>query len=192
MKIGIDIDGVIVDFLNSYLDIFEKKYGRKEIYEKIYSDKFWECLNITQEEAKQLLDYFDETEYFENMKFIDGAKEAIGILLREHEVVFITARPLYIQSKTDYFFKKHFEGEIKIVFSNEFVNNGLKSKGEICMENNIEIMIEDNKDYAKNCADKGVKVLLMNHPWNKEFYYKNVTRINNWKEAMSIIKNGQN
>ncbi|MEI7558108.1 MAG: hypothetical protein WCJ45_04755 [bacterium] len=66
---------------------------------------------------------------------------------------------------------EHFAGlRDEIVFANHFSAQE-KNKSELCKEHGINIMIEDNADYAKELADTGIKVYLLDKPWNKR--YKN-------------------
>ncbi len=58
MKIGIDIDEVIVEFVRGYLELYEKKYGKKILFEDIFSYNLWEPLKISKEEIIKLADEF--------------------------------------------------------------------------------------------------------------------------------------
>ena len=50
-------------------------------------------------------------------------------------------------------------------------------------------MIEDNKDYACACAEKGIKVFLLEKPWNKIYEeHPNIIKINHLKEVLEQIK----
>ena len=64
-----------------------------------------------------------------------------------------------------------------------------KTKEEICFDLNVDILIEDNLEHAKNCASKGIKVLLFDAPWNKsESLPKEITRVKSWDEIIYFIK----
>jgi len=51
-------------------------------------------------------------------------------------------------------------------------------------------VIEDNQDYALSVAQKGIKVLLLNQPWNANFEaHENMKKVNNWEEILRFISN---
>jgi uncharacterized HAD superfamily protein len=49
-------------------------------------------------------------------------------------------------------------------------------------------MIEDASETALECAEKNIKVILFNQPWNKNLKHKNIIRVKNWKEALKEIE----
>ncbi len=54
-------------------------------------------------------------------------------------------------------------------------------------------MLEDNKDYAFNCAENGIRVILFDRSWNKDCKInKNIIRIKSWEEALEKIKEIEN
>lgn len=64
-----------------------------------------------------------------------------------------------------------------------------KSKSEICGELGISIFIEDNSSYALDCAKKGIKVLLLDKPWNKNYEkHPNIIKVNSWEEILERLK----
>ena len=64
-----------------------------------------------------------------------------------------------------------------------------KTKEEICLELNVNFLIEDNMDHALDASERGIKVLLIDSPWNKsKSLNKNITRVNSWKKILTIIE----
>ena len=66
-----------------------------------------------------------------------------------------------------------------IIFSKEE-----KTKSQICIENNIEHMVEDNIDYALDLANNWIKTFLIEKPWNssREEVHPNMIRVKSWDE----------
>jgi len=189
MKIGIDIDEVVVEFVKGYIKILEKN-GISAEYNKTHSYNFWDCYPITREEAINFANELYDSEHFENMVLIEGAFGAINFLEKNNEIFFITSRPLSIKQKTLDFVKKHFpNSKIEIVFSGDFHKINGKTKAEICKELGISVLIEDNKDYALDCAKKGTKVFLMSKPWNKNYEsHENLIKVTSWDEILEQFK----
>lgn len=189
MKIGIDLDGVVVDFTSSYLELYNKKYLGKIQREEIFSSELWIPLDISKEEAVAITNEFCDFNGYENLNFLNGAKEGLLSLMRRGKVYFITARSLKARAQTERFLRRNFENSVyEIFYTNDFFENGAKSKKDICDDLGIEIFVEDSKKYAFQCAEGGVRVFLMSQPWNKGFEHKNIIRVNNWGEVLDKIK----
>jgi uncharacterized HAD superfamily protein len=191
MKIGIDIDEIIAEYLKSFLEFLNS--------EKKISINYNEVLNynyIGQSKGlgkEQIQKYIQEHTAKEinlvELELIEGCLEAINLLDDNHKVCFITSRHISNEKSTIQFFKKHFpDREFKIIFSGD-IWGGNKTKSEICKEENCEIMIEDNADYALDCAKKDIKVLLLDKPWNKNYEkHENITKVENWKEILEKLE----
>ena len=95
MKIGIDIDGVLVEPIGIILDIYNKRYHKNKKYEDIFRYNLWECLDITKEESYLLVDeYFNSERYWET-PLIDGSFEALKKLSLTN-LSNLTPHPLYV------------------------------------------------------------------------------------------------
>jgi len=141
MKIGIDIDEVVVEFLKGYLKICENKLGKTFFVEGFHSYLFEEHLGITREDSLKIANEFYGSKQFENLEFVEGAKSSIYELSKENELFIITSRPLHIKEKTRIFFTNHFPDiDLEIIHSNDLFGDG-KSKAEICEEKGVKILI---------------------------------------------------
>ena len=189
MKIGIDIDDVVVEFVKGYLKMYEKTYGQKFVFEDLKSYNFGYLLDFSKEEEYESVNKFFETKDFENLDLIEGAKEAIYEISKENEIFFITSRPSFTNSKTKVFLKKYFsEISFELIHSGGFHLQG-KHKEEICLDREIKIMIEDHYDFALKCAEKGIRVFLLDKPWNQsQEEHENIMRVKNWNEILGKLK----
>lgn len=188
MKIGIDIDEVVVEFLEGYLKHFNLKKSSCFEIKDFHSYNFWEVLPISKDEAISLADEFFNSELSGNLSFVQNGKEGLKKLASKNNLIFITARPLSWKSKTHKFFENHLPDEkYEIVFSSDFHNNSSSKKSDICLSLGVSLLIEDNKKYALDCAEKGIKVLLFDKPWNFGIKHENITRVFSWKDIISEI-----
>ena len=195
MKIGIDIDNVLVD-LDKVLQFWHKnKYvgSQKEKDRNKYDLSIrWNC---SREEMNKRVCEFYDSEDFKEMIPIKNAVRAIGILAKDHELHAITARPIHTEKETLRWLHEHFslDNFEKIHINGQCINkNVLKTKGAICKELGISFMIEDALHYANDCAEKGIKVLLLDWPWNQTNKLDaNIIRVYSWKEILEHINSAK-
>ena len=184
MRIGIDLDEVVVDFARKFIDKAKKNFGKEVSYENIYSWHLWDVFGISREEAIKIAeDIFQED--LENLEFVEDARDTIINLLKENEIFIITSRPIKFYERTKRFVEKSIDSRIGVFFSGGVADSG-KTKSEICKELGIDLMIDDHIGYYNDCVNKNIKTLLFTKPWNKN--EKGVERINSWKEIPEIIE----
>lgn len=187
MRIGIDIDNVISNFNEELL----KEYLRhdKELRNTGIVNKNAEYIR------RGMFDWTEDEEktfYKNNIERIvkkldlkDSAKEYIDKLKNDgNEIYIITGRDNgeyldpynmtqeWLNNKNIYY--------DKLIFTNAYKHD----KYSACIENDIDIMIDDSKTMCENCRDNGVKALLMDTPYNKD---SDLERVNNWKEFYNYI-----
>ncbi len=188
MKIGIDIDEVVVEFMKDYLEFHNQKKGTEYKYENIFTYRFEDFSKLPKEEVRELVLSFSGGEKFDNLEFVKDAKENIFKLEKKNKIFFITSRhPITKQSTLDFFERNFPKNNFTIHFSGENWE-GSKSKGEICLEFGVDLIIEDNEDYALECAEKGIKTFLIDRPWNQNCVgHENITKVKDWEELMVYL-----
>lgn len=193
LKIGIDIDEVITKTIDGFLQFYNTKFDKKVLFSDISCYEFWDILGVKREDLLNLFFDFYDHNLFENLSLIEGVIDAINNLSKKNEVFFITARPFKIKDKTQKFLSENFPNiSFTLICSSDFFNKenntGFKSKAEICQKLNIEVMVEDNKDYALDCAKKGIKSFLINKPWNQDCEdHENLIKVNHWNEIIEEL-----
>lgn len=189
MLIAIDIDDTLVDFMTSLIEFHNEKYNTSLTRDQFSSYNFWEIWGGTMEEARQKVKDYRETHYYNNLQPVLGVVESINFLKKKHGLIIITSRS--ITKGTKEWINKYFPDMFsEIYFSyNSYIKSGSgKTKADICKELNVDFLIDDSLEYAKECSEKGVKVLLLDQPWNQcEELPKNIIRVNNWKEVLKNI-----
>lgn len=186
MKIGIDIDDVIVDFLPSFINFYNERYNKNIRFEDMTSFFLWEVgVGTNRKDVIKFVDEFYDSENFYDMPLIAGAKEAINLLSKEHEIYIITSRPIKLKEKTIEFFKINFPDiDLKIFFSKGIHHPG-DTKSEISKRLGLSIFIEDN--YIEGFDLKRTKVFLMNKPWNKDFSDDKIIKTDGWSEILENL-----
>ena len=188
MKIGIDLDGVVIDSettFRTYEEIFDIDIlkGNNLINKK--EPKFQARYNWTNEQEKEFIEKY----------FMTVSKESnlmsgfVGIynLLKEqgHEFVVITARGGFIKKMKDDAIRLLKENNIK--FDKYYWN--VEDKLEICKNEKVDIMIDDDWKIIKKLADNEVKTLYFrdtNLMKLEENEY--VKEVSNWGEIYRYIK----
>jgi len=187
MKIGIDIDGVILDS--------EREFRiQAELYD-ILTLKRNSIINNKELKAQVRYDWTEEeSNNFINQEFLDvsrkcnfmpGAIEIINILKNEgHELIIITARGEIIKEMRNIAEKRFKEKELKFDKYYWAINNKL----EICKQENIDIMIDDYYKTCKSISENKIKTLYFreypNYELEENEYLKEV---HNWGEIYRYI-----
>jgi hypothetical protein len=191
MKIGVDIDGVLIDFYSSFVNFYNKRYNGNLNIEDLTDHNFSKIFNISTEEAYNIVLEFYETKEFEDSLLIDKSKEAIEKLGKDNEIFFITSRPEKIKERTQKKLKEIFPDlNFEVHHAKEYVGDN-KYKSEICVNNKIDLMIEDSVENVNKIAKKGIKCFLINRPWNKNHEkFPEVICVDSWEEILEKLKNG--
>lgn len=189
MRIGIDLDGVVIDSettFRTYEEIYDMDVLKGENLINREEPKFQTRYNWTEEQ---------ETEFIKNY-FMKVAKESnlmsgfIGVynLLRSqgHEFVVITARGGYVEELKDDAIRLLNENNIK--FDKYYWK--ISDKLEICKKEKVDIMIDDDWRIIKNLADNSVKTLYFRDTNLKKLEENEyIKEVNNWGDIYRYIKN---
>lgn len=177
MKIGIDIDGVISDFVTTFRKVVKDKYGIEFAYEDITQHDLYKVLGIDKDEAKQLIyETFDH-----DLGFQAGAIEGIKELHKHHEIVLVTARTVKKRELTERWLSKHAIQYHKLVFLEEGSKHSLENEG-------FDAIIDDHLEEIVNWMGKIPLVLVFNHPWNKSVNIKNnFERVYDWSGILERL-----
>lgn len=191
MRIGIDIDGVLVD-----IEKFEVDYGTKfcidnnipiNIIEGCYNES--EAFGWTEE---QTLKFWNEYMVYYASKYPARtfASEVIHKLKKEgHGIYIVTAR-------NEYGLPKNYYGKMKTLVEEWLKLNDIyydriiyteKSKLKYCIGNYIELMIEDEPENVKEIGAK-LPVLCYNASYNKQIKGKNITKVYSWYDIYNKIE----
>lgn len=194
LKIGIDIDDVIAEFRKGFLDYY-KRQGHDFDFWKAYSAYSVKEFFTDWDKVDKDIDDFHYLPELERLDLVEGSSEIVNSLIEQHEIVFITSRPREHKDATKRFIEKYFPEDLKIIHSEEMdksINNdnGPVTKGDICEEESVDVMIEDNPRYAKDCAERGIFVFVLEKPWNEEYgfeNYTNIEKIRHWNEVLEKL-----
>lgn len=189
LKIGIDLDDVIVDTIKNFILFCEE--NNLEVKHSDFSS-YYLCPEKGLDKAKrfELFTDFNNHSLSLDICFVEGAKNSLKKLHKKHDLFIVSSRPKRARVSSTKFIIDNFGEDFfkKIIY----LENNLEdtaTKTDLCKGMGISLLIEDRKKYSLCCAKNGIKVLLMDKPWNRDIeYHKNIIRVNNWKEIVEKIK----
>jgi len=186
LRIGVDIDDTLVDFVGAYILYCNQTYSTNLKKEDFRFYAFNKSIGGTMSESISLVNKFYENVLFKEILPLPDSVEVINLLKQKnHELFIITSRPDFIKEETERFINKFFLDNFSNIFFsyNHYTKrkNGGKSKAELCFDLDISLLIDDSLEYAIQCANMGLEALLFgNFPWNQNGQHKNITRVKDW------------
>ena len=190
MRIGIDIDNVVSNFNENLLE------------EYMQHDKELRNTGIINVEAdyirRGMFDWTEkeEREFYKNnieriarnLKVKEDAKKYIDKLKDDgHYICIITGRDNG-EYKEPYNMTKEWLDSNLIKYDKLILTDAYdkKEKSIKCLENNIDIMIDDSVGNCKSCIQNNIKTFLMDTPYNR---FADIPRVNSWKEFYEVVSN---
>lgn len=121
---------------------------------------------------------------------IQGATECIAKLTESYDVVFITARPPAQKEATRRWLDEHIDPEIPLYLSsNPLFDHVAQSKGEICAELGVDLLIDDHIDNCDSAMQHGVRAILFgDYGWNHAAP-SDIQRCLSWSEIDELFFN---
>jgi len=179
-NIGIDIDGTLT-FAGYFLPYLNEYFGRNVGYEELNKYDFRDIYNVSDEEMMNFFRGEGKNLIF-NVDLLDGARETVMELSKKHNVWIITARNPDMHQRTRSWLDDN--GLEKI----ELITLGTPHKLEKATELGCQIFIEDHPDASVDIAAAGIRLYLVDAPYNQVSVHENITRVHDWEEIRSIFK----
>ncbi len=192
MKIGVDLDEVLADFLSALIKYHNSVYRTSLIREDFHSYDFWKVWGGTRDQAIQKVYDFYKTDYFKSIDPVFGAQNAIKLLRQKNELFIITSRQKIVYEVTINWINEFFPNSFSDVYFADYYSNtsNLISKKNLCNNLGIDIFIDDVPKYILECTDSKIKALLFTAPWNKKFVLpENVYRVDSWNNIVDFFHN---
>lgn len=192
MKIGIDLDGVVIDSettFRTYEELYDLLVLKGNNLIDREEPKFQARYNWTKEQQKDFTDKFF-LQVSKESNLMSGFVAAYKYLKEQgHEFVVITARGL----TPDGNFMKEMEDDAKrvlneqnIVFDKYYWGQG--DKLDVCQKENIDIMIDDDWRIIERLSSNNIKTLYFRDTNLKKIKEnKFVKEVNNWGDICRYI-----
>lgn len=188
MKIGIDLDGVVIDSeatFRTYEEIYDIDTLKGKNIVNRTEPKFEERYNWDEEQQKEFINkYFLKISRDSNL--MSGFKEVYNLLSNQnHEFVVVTARGGYVKEMKDDAIRLLKENNIDF----DKYHWATIDKLDTCKKEKVDIMIDDDWRIVKKLADNKIKTLYFRDAslvkLEENEYIKEV---NNWGDVYRYIK----
>lgn len=193
MKIAVDLDEVLGDFIGTFLRWYNHNgYQPKLTREDIVKYHFKDLIGMPEgEELKMMYQFFDDGEIM-NIQPMAGAQEGVAQLLTQgHELYLVSGRQSRLQRETEQWAEKYFPNTFKGVYlANQHSLDGgaVLDKGEMCKELGCEVLIDDGSQHVEPVMAAGIRIIILNQAWNN--YHQlpaSVLRADNWPEIVAAV-----
>ena len=187
MKIGIDLDGVVIDSekgLRTYAEIFDNDILKGNHLVNKQEIRVQDRYDWTEEQQKEFIQNY----LLENSReshLMAGFKKVYHLLKAEHEFVVITARGGFVKEMKDDALRILQENGID--FDKYYWK--VEDKLEICQKEKVDLMIDDNWKIIKKLAENKIKTLYfrdMNLVKLQENEY--IKEVGYWGEVYRYLK----
>ena len=188
MKIGIDIDNVLSNFDEILLEEFlkhDKELRNTGIVNNdVYITKG--MFDWSKEEQDEF--YYNNIERIaKSLEVLKDAPEYIRKLKEEGNEIYIISGRDNGEYSDPYKMTIDWLNKYNIVYDELILTNANNTleKAKICLENDIDIMIDDSTRILLEVYNSGITALLMDTPYNRKV--NNLQRVHSWKEIYEYI-----
>jgi uncharacterized HAD superfamily protein len=181
LVIGVDIDGVVVDFGSAILPVLSKVCDRPVLYQDLSLWDLGKALKIDEKTMAHTWQQILGSDLLRYAPPIKGAIEGLSALSK-HEIWLVTSRPALTQTLT-----LSWLHENKVRYNHiEFGRRGDK----FSVGPKFDVFIEDFVEEADAIAEAGIFTILFDQPWNNTSPLpKNCKRVYDWDGILLLINN---
>ena len=204
MRIGVDLDDVIAVCAVPYLRRFAQEYKVELPDEKEIG---WHLLrdmdkHVSAEERDRFrIKLYDGT-FFSQLEIYQECPAVLERMVqRGDEIFFITARAERRRMVTETWLREKrildYAKAVHLKPYGEFrpdqprgrydPEGSAAYKMRLALELRLDVFCEDDTIIAQTLADAGVRVLLFDHPWNREVFHDRITRVSGWTEVATLL-----
>ncbi len=194
-RIALDIDDVTAQFTDA-VRLWVNDVTGADLQPHHYQTQheFWTHFKSVWAEngLSELVDYNQFNEELavnqSHVKPTEGAKEAIKELKQKYDIVFITARGPSQYDATRHWLDEHIDPTIPLYLSNNpTVQSTIQSKGELCVELEVQLLIDDCVENCLSAVDNGTEAILFgDYGWNA-YAPESLHRCCDWHEVLEYI-----
>lgn len=189
MRIGVDIDDVLVDALPHFLAAFNARFGKAVPLEEADWDIFRVFPEIPQSDRRGFWRTLDEDGFLFQRPVHPEAAAAIQ-RLRDlgHDLFLVTGRLPWHRAPTLEWLASH---GLKEAFADLRVKEPRRPveehKREAAAALQIEAFIEDERRTAEALVALPLTVFLLDRPWNHGLALPGLTRVRDWTEVLAHL-----
>ena len=189
MKIGIDLDGVIFDSEKEFR-VYSELYDMIDLKQNSKLDnkelKFQDRFKWTQEETEGFLNKYHKQIIIES-NYMPGVKRILKLLKQDgHSLILITARGGINKNMIKITEERLKHDEMNIFDKYYWAT---ENKDEVCIKENVDIMIDDFYKKCKSIADNKIKTIYLKDAPSYDLEENEYIKVlYNWGEIYRYIK----
>ena len=163
-NIGVDLDGCVYDFGSKFLAMLNLRLGTNYGY---YDQTHWfyeESLGIDKKITEEVFKCFVDNKMYQSLDIYPYAQEGLCLLESQgYHIHYITSRP-----------HEGIRPTLKKILSDGLPMTGIyfcntdEEKIKYSKNNDISLVIEDKPSIIDLYMKNGIKVIKIEHPYNKE------------------------
>ena len=128
---------------------------------------------------EKIFDYFHECS-IPTLPVVPGASLALHHLQQQFRIVIITARRPSTRPQTEEWLHRH-----EFPFDELHLTDDKTDVAE-----GLVFAVDDHPEHVQDYVSRGIKVFLMDQPWNRCFSASGVTRVLNWEQLLQTFQLG--
>ena len=182
----VDCDGVLLDWKYAFY-----KYMNENGYTVIEEGQYdvAQTFGITKEQSRQLVRQFNESA---RIGFLPGLRDAIKYVKKLHSEGYVFH--CITSLSTDYYAGKLREQNLERLFGKDVFERVVcldcgadKDDGLLPYKDSGCIWVEDKPENAECGLNMGLRSILIEHDFNKDYENNNLVKVKNWKEIYESI-----
>lgn len=182
----VDCDGVLLDWKYAFYK-FMNENGYTVIEESQYD--IAKTFGIEKEQARILVRQFNESA---RIGFLPGLRDAIKYVKKLHSEGYVFH--CITSLSTDYYAGKLREENLERLFGKDVFERVVcldcgadKDDGLLPYKDSGCIWVEDKPENAECGLNMGLRSILIEHDFNKDYQNNNLVKVKNWKEIYESI-----
>ena len=182
----VDCDGVLLDWKYAFY-----KYMNENGYTVIEESQYdiAKTFGIDKEQARMLVRQFNESA---RIGFLPGLRDAIKYVKKLHSEGYVFH--CITSLSTDYYAGKLREQNLERLFGKDVFERVVcldcgadKDDGLLPYKDSGCIWVEDKPENAECGLNMGLRSILIEHDFNKDYENNNLVKVKNWKEIYESI-----
>ncbi len=188
-SIYIDMDDVLSESNQAFLDILERDFNKKVAYSQIKSFDLKESFGLTEDEYSHFFNCIHHPDEMIHHAPVRGSQEVLRHWHQNgYKIRILTGRPLAAKEVSLQWLDMHgfYHDSFFIVnkYGRETSNGEQTLSLEALSTCHFDLAVEDSGQMARFLSEKmGVKVALLDRPWNRSMSFNhNVVRCKHWTD----------
>ena len=188
LRIGVDLDDVLAESLPGFLEAFERRFGVHIPLAQGRWDLFDGQMHLTAADREAFYAELMRTDFLAERPADPAGIEAVHRLhAAGHHLALVTSRPTAFEPVT-----RRWLARLGIAgcFADVVHRDGPRGpifKPKVARDRSLGLFIEDELPVAIALAAAGVRVLLMDRPWNRGPRPEALIPVASWAEALAQI-----